>query len=213
MVSWGPPERGAITIYTVTYVEVRPRSRADAVLLVTRYRETTRTEDGNLRSEVLTRIGQPHQFAMLEAWTDQAAFDAHAASTGATRLRDGLQAIRIAPLDCRAHVGVSVGPLGREAGGTVVWVATHVDVVPPRKDEGLAALAALAEASRGAPGNLRFEVVQQINRPNHFTVIEIWKDAAALENRATAEATRRFRDALGPMSGALYDERLFTALG
>jgi hypothetical protein len=27
-----------------------------------------------------------------------------------------------------------------------------------------------------------------------------------------AETTRRFRDALGPMSGALYDERMFKAL-
>ena len=27
-----------------------------------------------------------------------------------------------------------------------------------------------------------------------------------------ADATRRFRDKLGPMSGALYDERLFKAV-
>jgi len=91
----------------------------------------------------------------------------------------------------------------------VVYVVTHVDVIPPRKDDGLAALVRLAEDSRPAAGNLRFEVVQQTNRPNHFTVVEIWRDPRAVEAHATAEATRRFRDALGPMSGALYDERLF----
>ena len=59
---------------------------------------------------------------------------------------------------------------------------------------------------------MRFEVVQQTNRPNHFTVVEIWKDARAVEAHAMADATRRFRDALGPMSGALYDERMFKAV-
>jgi quinol monooxygenase YgiN len=59
---------------------------------------------------------------------------------------------------------------------------------------------------------VRFEVVQQTNRPNHFTVVEIWKDGKAVETRSMAEATRRFRDKLGPMSGALYDERMFRAV-
>jgi quinol monooxygenase YgiN len=93
-----------------------------------------------------------------------------------------------------------------------VYVVTHVDVVPPRKDDGLAAVRQLADASRPSPGNVRFEVVQQTSRPNHFTVVEIWKDARAVETHAMAEATRRFRDALGPMSGALYDERMFKAV-
>ena len=34
----------------------------------------------------------------------------------------------------------------------------------------------------------------------------------AVESHAMSEAMRRFRDALGPMSGALYDERLFKAV-
>ena len=90
-------------------------------------------------------------------------------------------------------------------------MVTHVDVIPPRKDDGLAALQALGDAARAEPGHVRFEVVQQTNRPNHFTVVEIWKDAKAAETHSMTEATRRFRDALGPMSGALYDERFFKA--
>ena len=93
-----------------------------------------------------------------------------------------------------------------------MYVVTHVDVIPPRKDDGLAALKQLADAGRSSAGNVRFEVVQQTNRPNHFTVVEIWKDARAVEAHAMADATRRFRDALGPMSGALYDERMFKAV-
>lgn len=110
------------------------------------------------------------------------------------------------------HIGVSVGSLQPGPEGSVVYVITHVDVIPPRKDDGLAALRQLADDSRAAAGNLRFEIVQQTNRPNHFTVIEIWRDTKAVEAHSMADATRRFRDTLGPMSGALYDERLFEVL-
>jgi quinol monooxygenase YgiN len=197
-------------MHVVLYVEVMAPTRPEAAALLARYGEATRAAGGNLRCEVVSRVGQPHQFAVLEVWADEPSREAHGRSTAAARLREGIQAIRVAPLDERVHVGVSVGPLAPEGARAGLHVVTHVDVVPPRKDDGLAALVALAEASRGGPGNLRFEVVQQSSRPNHFTVLEAWTDADALAAHAMAEATRRFRDALGPMSGALYDERLYT---
>src|SRR5438128_88797 len=58
-------------IHAVTYIEVMPTSRADGVAALKRYRETTRTADGNLRCEVVSRIGQPHQLVVLEIWKDQ----------------------------------------------------------------------------------------------------------------------------------------------
>jgi quinol monooxygenase YgiN len=115
-------------------------------------------------------------------------------------------------IDERVHVTTSAGPLQPGPAGDAVYVVTHVDVIPPRKDDGLAALKQLAGDARGSAGNVRFEVVQQTNRPNHFTVVEIWKDANAVATHSMSEAMRRFRDALGPMSGALYDERLFKAI-
>ena len=199
-------------VHSVTYIEVLPTSRAEAVTLLKSYSDATRKEDGNLRIEMISRIGQPHQLVVLEAWRDQQAFEAHRAAANTVQTREKIQAIRIAPTDERVHVGVSVGPLGAGPGGDAVYVVTHVDVIPPRKDDGLAAVKQLGEYSRAEAGNLRFEVVQQTNRPNHFTVVEVWKDARAVETHAMAEATRRFRDALGPMSGALYDERMFRAV-
>jgi hypothetical protein len=53
--------------------------------------------------------------------------------------------------------------------GAIV-VVTHVDVPPPFKDTVVPMLQQLAEASRKDAGNQRFEVQQQANRPNHFTV-------------------------------------------
>ena len=53
---------------------------------------------------------------------------------------------------------------------------------------------------------------QQANRPNHFTVFEVWANRKALDTHATAAHTRVFREKVSPMAGALYDERFYKAL-
>ena len=199
-------------IYSVMYVEVRPTARADATTELRRYRDAARGENGNLRAELVSRIGQPHQFVVLSVWKDPKAHEAHGKSASAGQMREKIQTIRVAPLDERVHVGVSVGPVQSGAARDAVYVVTHVDVIPPRKDDGLAALKLLGDAGRAGAGNARFEVVQQTNRANHFSVIEIWKDLQAVESHAMSDATRRFRDALGPISGSLYDERMYKAI-
>ena len=199
-------------IFSVTYVEVMPTSKADAVTLLKRYREATRKEGGNLRCEVVQRIDQPHQFAILEIWKDQKAFEAHGKGASSMETREKIAAIRNAPTDERVHVALSIGPFDAASVRDAIYVATHVDVIPPRKDDGVAALKRLGDESRRGAGNLRFEVVQQTNRPNHFTVVEMWKDAKAVEAHSMAAATREFRDKLATMTGALYDERMYKAV-
>jgi quinol monooxygenase YgiN len=66
--------------------------------------------------------------------------------------------------------------------------------------------------SRKEAGAGRFEIFQQGNRPNHFSVVEIWKNQRAYDAHITAAHTKKFRDQLTPMSGALYDERLYRVL-
>jgi quinol monooxygenase YgiN len=209
-----PPAPPAIEghVYAVTYVEVMPPSRADAAALLKGYREATRKEDGNLRCEVVQRLDQPHQFAILEIWKDQKAFDVHAKGPTVADRREKIAAMRNAPTDERVHGGLSVGPIATTASRDAIYVVTHVDVIPPRKDDGVAALKRLGDESRRGEGNLRFEVVQQGNRPNHFTVVEIWRDAKAVEKHSMAPATREFRDRLATMTGALYDERMYRAV-
>jgi quinol monooxygenase YgiN len=52
----------------------------------------------------------------------------------------------------------------------------------------------------------------QTNRPNHFTVVECWKDRKAFDAHVAAKATTDFRNKLATMTGALYDERLYKAV-
>lgn len=61
-------------------------------------------------------------------------------------------------------------------------------------------------------GNIDYEVLQQENRMNHFTVVEEWTNRKALDAHGTGAQTRAFRERLSPMLGALYDERFYNEL-
>src|SRR5262249_58534582 len=112
------------------------------------------------------------QFAILEIWKDQAAFEAHGKSANTADTREKIAAIRNAPTDERVHVALSIGPIDAPAGVRGgIFVATHVDVIPPRKDDGVAALNRLGEASRRAGGNHAFGRLQHASRPKHFTPV------------------------------------------
>jgi quinol monooxygenase YgiN len=199
-------------IYSVVYVEVMPSATAEGLALLKRYRQAARKEEGSLRSELAQRVGRTNQFVVLGVWKDAKAFEAHGRGASAMSMREKIAAIRNAPTDERVHTALSVGPIAATPAVGVVFVVTHVDVIPPRKDDGIVAIKQLAEDSRRSDGNVRFEVVQQTNRQNHFTVIEIWKDGRAAETHSMAATTRQFRDKLAPMSGALYDERIYRAI-
>ena len=201
--------QGAAPIFVATYFEVGTSSAKDGAALLTQYRDAARKEGGNMRAEVAREIGRPNRFVVLETWKDQAAFEAHGKSAGTTAFRDKFKAIQAGPHDERVHNALNVGPNDPPSGKRAIVVASHVDVPPPRKDECVAALNPLADASRKAGGNQRFEVQQQTSRPNHFTVVEVWKDKKAYDGSRSADAQRQFRDKLGPMLGALYDERLY----
>jgi quinol monooxygenase YgiN len=54
---------------------------------------------------------------------------------------------------------------------------------------------------------VRFEVLQQ-DRPNHFTIIEVWQSKEAFDAHTASEHTKRFREKLAPRLGSPFDERL-----
>jgi quinol monooxygenase YgiN len=203
---------GAAPIHVATYIEIVAASVKDGAALLTQYRDASRKENGNMRAEVAREIGRPNRFVVLEVWKDQAAFEAHGKSAGTSAFRDRMKTIHGAPHDERVHNTLNVGPNDAAGSKGAIIVVSHVDVPPPRKDECIAALNPLADGSRKGGGSQRFEVVQQTSRPNHFTVVEAWKDKKAYDASRSADAQRQFRDKLGPMLGALYDERLYQTL-
>jgi quinol monooxygenase YgiN len=198
-------------VYVATYVELVPTAVNEGGALLKQYRDASRKDAGNLRTELVQEAGRPTRFAILGIWADQKAFDMHGKTAHTAQFRDKLKVLHAAPYDERVHSGLSVGARDDLRPGPVV-VVTHVDVPASLKDTTVPLLRQLSEASRKEAGNLRFEVQQQGNRPNHFTVVELWTDQTAYDAHVMAGHTRQFRDTLGPMAGALYDERLYKAV-
>ena len=200
------------TVSIVTYVEVQPQAKGEAVDLLAGFRDATRKDDGNLAADVVESTARLGHYVILTAWKDQKAFDAHMAAAHTKEFREKIHGLRNSPLDDRLHNNLTVAPAQAAAKGKPVYVITHVDVPPPRKDECVALLKKLADASRQDAGNLRFDVVQQTNRPNHFTVVESWGSRGAFDVHEVQPQTFEFRTKLATMTGALYDERLYRAM-
>jgi len=192
--------------YTVTYVEATPASASAALPVLKAYRDASR-KDGPVRFELLRGISRPNQFAVLGVWKDQKAFEAHAAAAHTKQMNEKIGPLLAAPNDTRQHNALSVAAPQTGKGG--VYAVTHVDVIPPQKDNGVAAVKLLSEDSRKHADNLRFDAWQQTNRPNHFTVVEGWKSRKAFDAHVAAKETKDFRTKLVTMTGALYDERLY----
>lgn len=198
--------------YVVAYFEVAPSAAAQTADLVRQYAAAGRKDDGNAAFEAFEELGRPSRFAIVAAWHDKKAAEAHGMSAAASAFRDKLEPLLVTPVDLRPSGGLSVAAPVGEGGADAVFVLTHVDVVPTGKDQGIVLVKALAEAGRNDPGNLRFDVLQQDSRANHFTLVEAWRDRHAFDANVTAAHTKDFRRQLTPLSGALYDERLYRAV-
>ena len=198
--------------YIVTYVELMPDDIAGGTTLLRHYRDVSRTEPGNLRFDILHEIARPNRFAIVEIWKDKPARDAHNQAATTAQARDRLKAIEDAPDDARVANPLYMSSEKTTAQSAAIYVVTHVDVIPPGKDDCMAALKTMSIDTAKNSGNIAYQVLVQDGRSNHFTVVEAWSSKAALDAHAMAAHTRIFREKLSPLAGALYDERLYTKL-
>jgi quinol monooxygenase YgiN len=199
-------------VYVVNYIDVAPANRGAAVNLLRQLAAASRKDEGNSRFEILQRTAPANQFAVVSTWKDQKAYDAHVAAAHTKEFREKIKQLLISAIDDRTHTGMEIAGDGAKSAPGAIYVVTHVDVPPPKKDDCIAALKTLVADSRKEGNSVRFEVFQQGSRPNHFSVVEIWKNQAAYDAHITAAHTKKFRDQLTPMTGALYDERLYKAI-
>lgn len=200
-----PPESAA---YSVAYVDIVPASRTAATTAIKQYREASRKDDGFQWIEFFEQAGRPARFCIIETWANSRNLDTHAASANARDFRTKIDSMRLSDYDQRPYKTLSLSGAHHDGGSRSTFVITHVDI-GGQGTNAADLLRKLAEASRKEEGNLRFDVLQHAMRANHFTVIEEWQAAKAMETHAAAAHTKEYRNSLGPIAGSPLDERLY----
>ena len=90
-----------------------------------------------------------------------------------------------------------------------VYVVTYVDVFPNFAAETSKQLQQFAEDSRKDPGCVRFEVMRDVERTNHFSIVEVWQNRQAYDAHIGFAHTKTFREKIQPGLGSPLDERLY----
>ncbi len=198
--------------YAVTYMELKVSAVPAGRQALQAYAASSRKEDGNLAFEVFQESARQSRFAILESWNSREALDLHYHNQDASRLLSRLAAMRSAPDDRRMYAGLYASVPGGRAPAGSIYIMTHVDVMPPFADGCAALLKLMRSETPNDHGNIAYNVLRQDHEPNHFTVAETWASKQDFEAHLDAAHTVSFRQKLLPMTGALYDERVFTAI-
>jgi quinol monooxygenase YgiN len=111
--------------------------------------------------------------------------------------------MRLSDYDQRPYKTLSLGAAHNGGSSRNMFVVTHVDI-GGQGTNAADILRKLAEASRKEAGNVRFEVLQHAMRANHFTIIEEWQSAKAIETHAAALTRKNTGTASRPSQAALW---------
>ena len=200
-------------IYGVTAFDVAPGAASQGLALLKQYRDGALKQAGNTGVILLQEADWPNRFVIYDAWKDQAAYDANERAAHSAELRAKLASMGGAPYDRRDYRVISVGPAQAAAGGDTVYMQLHLDVFPPGIEATLAAERAVAEAARKGDGNLRYDVVRSVKPPlSHTTLLAAWQNRKAFESYENSAYARQFRDAVGPLLGSPFDDRLYVPI-
>jgi len=82
-------------------------------------------------------------------------------------------------------------------------VVARVKARPGKENELLSVLNSLVEPTRKEPGCLSYELLQNNEDPTDFTLIEEWRNEAALQSHF---ATKHFKEALAKMPNLVAAE-------
>jgi quinol monooxygenase YgiN len=89
-------------------------------------------------------------------------------------------------------IGIAVGSRAPAQTGEAVHAVTYLDVSTDWVLQGVGLIKHYRDLSAKQPGNLEFAVMQEVNRPNRFVIVEGWKDQAAFTAHEKSADTALF---------------------
>jgi quinol monooxygenase YgiN len=94
---------------------------------------------------------------------------------------------------------------------TRFYAVAYVEAVASASPKAIALLKQYREASSKQDGFVSIEAFEQIGRPGHFAVFEVWRDQKAFDARDTS-VQKQLRDALQPIRVSDYDQRPYRTI-
>jgi quinol monooxygenase YgiN len=120
-----------------------------------------------------------------------------------------IRAFRILPFAALLWLALALPVPAQQDQGGKLYVVTYVDVFPQGAADTNKWLREFAADSRKDPGSVRFEVLRDVERTNHFTIVEVWQNRQAYDAHTALEHTKKFREKLQTYLGSPFDERLY----
>jgi quinol monooxygenase YgiN len=112
---------------------------------------------------------------------------------------------RLLPLLALALLTFAHGPA--RAADQKQFVVTYVEFLPANQDLGEALLEVLAALGRRQNGAISFTANQEIQRPNFFVLLEIWRNAKARQDFEDLEQITALLAQITPLLEAPLDVR------
>ena len=196
--------------YLVRHFDGMPGKAAQVLALTRQYAVAARKEPGAIAVDAYQEVERPDRFVLVEHWRDKAAADAHDKSLA--DFRQTLAPLMMSDFGKRIHSPFVMDPSAVATPPGALTVLGHFDVFGPFTQQAVALVTAQAEAARKDPGVIRYDVLRWDGHANHFTLVEVWRDAKARVAATALPHNLEFRSKSTALEGAPYDDRSYRRL-
>jgi quinol monooxygenase YgiN len=100
---------------------------------------------------------------------------------------------------------------GGASGDSRFYAVAYIEAMASSTGKAIALLKQYRNASAQQDGFVSIDVFEQIGRPGHFALFEVWRDPKAFEAR-DATVQKQLRDALQPIRVSDYDQRPYKTI-
>lgn len=224
-------------VYDITHFDVLPvtspyDSEQIAYTALFAYRDASEADPGSESFRIVNWLAATNHSFIVDVWKNRQAFEAHLAQPHSVAFRFAVQILSGpdsgccigSPIDDRQYTLVksfatpfvstripdTVGPTG------ALFVITYVDFLvdgDPGKGQNQLVQYGADTASANGQHLLNYTVLQQLNRPNRYVLLEVWDSEANYDSWNSNPATTSFVSDLTPLLGSPLDSRLNSLCG